>query len=222
MLNLPPFACTARAAIGHTMRTSRLRHHSTSHLTPPWRDGSLPPRAAYTLKPTATLLAMADLIPTDEQWNYETFRDCLSEPVLRALAAPIEKAKPRTKRYAKKGSKERDGATVKSKKVHANGIHTGGVTASDTEELGDFIEVSQPPYITASLTISSTSAASSSPAYPSNYARSRTSNTKTPSPCKTPTPHPSPHQLTPTSSKHSPQTPSTVSKATASSHPSPT
>jgi hypothetical protein len=37
--------------------------------------------------------------------------------------------------------KERDSATIKSKKVHTSGIHSGGVTTSDAEDLGDFIEV---------------------------------------------------------------------------------
>jgi hypothetical protein len=101
----------------------------------------LPPRAVCTWKSTEISLTMANSIPADEQSNYETFRDCLSEPVLRALAAPVENAKARTKRHAKKGPKERGGATVKHKTVHANGIHTGGVTASDAEDLGDFIEV---------------------------------------------------------------------------------
>jgi hypothetical protein len=99
------------------------------------------PRAVGSKVQTATILLMADPIPADEQSNYETFRDCLSEPVLKALAAPAEKANPKSKRYAKKGVKERDSATIKSKKVHTSGIHSGGVTTSDAEDLGDFIEV---------------------------------------------------------------------------------
>ena len=45
---------------------------------------------------------MALRIPATEQSNFETFRDCVSEPVLKALAAPSEKAKPKEKKNKKK------------------------------------------------------------------------------------------------------------------------
>ena len=90
---------------------------------------------------------MAEEISADEQSNYETFRDCLSEPVLRALAAPIEKPKARKKRHAKKSSKEKNEDTRKRK----DGIATKTTTStandepSDAEDLGEFIEVHYPP-----------------------------------------------------------------------------
>ncbi|KAH4344617.1 hypothetical protein HBH98_134720 [Parastagonospora nodorum] len=80
---------------------------------------------------------MADPIPADEQSNYETFRDCLSEPVLKALAMPIEKARPKKKRHVKKGSKEQNYkrvAEIKSSISHRE------AQASDAEDLGEFIE----------------------------------------------------------------------------------
>jgi hypothetical protein len=88
-------------------------------------------------------LAMADGIPADEQSNYDTFRDCLSEPVLKLLAAPTEKLKPKKKRHAKKSSKEKNGIVVKSKgetKTN-NTVSNGDSQSSDAEDLGEFIEV---------------------------------------------------------------------------------
>jgi hypothetical protein len=91
---------------------------------------------------------MAEPIPPDEQSNYETFRDCLSEPVLKALAAPTEKPKPKKKRHAKKGSKNN---VVKPETVVISEVHNSADThASDASDLGEFIEVRQhpnPPYI---------------------------------------------------------------------------
>jgi hypothetical protein len=85
---------------------------------------------------------MAEAIPVDEQTNYETFRDCLSEPVLKALAAPAEKPRPRKKRHAKKNSKEKT-SIVKNEKN--NTISNRDAQSSDAEDLGEFIEV-HPPY----------------------------------------------------------------------------
>jgi hypothetical protein len=83
---------------------------------------------------------MTEPIPAEEQANYETFRDCLSEPVLKALAAPTEKLKPKKKkRHAKKGSK--NGVV----KVMAEVNGSADTQASDAEDLGEFIEVCQHP-----------------------------------------------------------------------------
>jgi hypothetical protein len=81
---------------------------------------------------------MAELIPVDEQSNYETFRDCLSEPVLKLLAAPSEKLKSRKKRHVKKSSKDQTGMKEKDTKPFTSHSET---KASDAEDLGDFIEV---------------------------------------------------------------------------------
>jgi len=83
---------------------------------------------------------MAEPVPADEQSNYETFRDCLSEPVLKALAMPVEKAKPKKKRHVKKGSKEKN--YVKVAEIKSSISHREA-HASDAEELGEFIEVRQ-------------------------------------------------------------------------------
>ncbi|KAI4959574.1 hypothetical protein J4E86_003296 [Alternaria arbusti] len=79
---------------------------------------------------------MAEPIPAEEQSNFETFRDCLSEPVLKALAAPIEKPKPKKKRHAKKGSKSGNNEIVKQE-VAPTVVET---QETDAEDLGEFIE----------------------------------------------------------------------------------
>ena len=88
---------------------------------------------------------MVETIPAEEQSNYETFRDCLSEPVLKALAAPVEKPKPKKKRHAKKSSKDKNCNVEKSKgETETNAIISNGdAQPSDAEDLGEFIEVPQ-------------------------------------------------------------------------------
>lgn len=83
---------------------------------------------------------MADSIPADELSNYETFRDCLSESVLKALAMPAEKPKPRKRRHAKKDSKAKIGLSVKSME-EPEVTSSADAHAADAEDLGDFIEV---------------------------------------------------------------------------------
>lgn len=77
---------------------------------------------------------MANRIPEEEQTNYETFRDCLSEPVLRALAAPVEKIKRK-----KKGRKGR-GSVGKTevKEIRVERMEEDGSAA---EDLGEFVDV---------------------------------------------------------------------------------
>jgi hypothetical protein len=84
---------------------------------------------------------MAESIPAEEQSNYETFRECMSEPVLKALAAPMEKPKPKKKRHAKKGSKNGKNEIVKQDKTVADGNGNEDTQATDAEDLGEFIEV---------------------------------------------------------------------------------
>jgi hypothetical protein len=100
---------------------------------------------------------MAEPIPAEEQSNYETFRDCLSEPVLKALAAPIEKPKPKKKRHAKKGSKSAKSEFVNQEAVPTNAIGNDEAEGTDAEDLGEFIEVRllhipMPTYSRTSLT----------------------------------------------------------------------
>ncbi|KAF2121978.1 hypothetical protein BDV96DRAFT_483098 [Lophiotrema nucula] len=81
---------------------------------------------------------MAERVSAKEQSNFETFRECLSEPVLRALAKPVEKVKKK-KRHSKKGSK----ATNKEKKEHGIVQDTNDAAneeVSDAEDLGEFID----------------------------------------------------------------------------------
>lgn len=110
--------------------------------TPPCRHSCLPPCAALLARRISKSLTMAEAIPADEQTNYETFRDCLSEPVLKALAAPDDKAKPKKKRHAKKTSKYKNGTVIRSKEqVETPIISTREARQSDAEDLGEFIEV---------------------------------------------------------------------------------
>jgi hypothetical protein len=76
---------------------------------------------------------MAERIPDEEQSNYETFRECLSEPVLRTLAAPVEKVK------RKKERKRRRSGGKRVEEVRVERIEEDGTTA---EDLGEFIDVS--------------------------------------------------------------------------------
>ncbi|EMD96785.1 hypothetical protein COCC4DRAFT_51527 [Bipolaris maydis ATCC 48331] len=81
---------------------------------------------------------MAEPIPAEEQSNYETFRDCMSEVVLKALAAPTEKPKPKKKRHAKKGSKSGKSDVARQDKAVENS--TQDSHTNDAEDLGEFIE----------------------------------------------------------------------------------
>jgi hypothetical protein len=70
---------------------------------------------------------MTERIPRNEQSNYEIFRECVSVPVLKALALPAEKPK--------KTAKKRKEARVHGKKNSVSG-HVGGVEGSTDGELG--------------------------------------------------------------------------------------
>ncbi|PSN62709.1 hypothetical protein BS50DRAFT_638317 [Corynespora cassiicola Philippines] len=86
---------------------------------------------------------MAEPILEEEKSNYETFRECLSEPVLKALAMPAEA--PRKKRVKRRKGKEivsRTTATVEPTEQEMP------INSTDAEELGEFIELPhlpQPP-----------------------------------------------------------------------------
>lgn len=84
---------------------------------------------------------MAEQIPADEQSNYETFRDCLGEPVLRALTVTSEKSGPKKKRHAKRSSK---GGSVDLSKKSAEKTESFAAQ-NDAEDLGDFIDACPPP-----------------------------------------------------------------------------
>jgi hypothetical protein len=75
------------------------------------------------------LVAMADDVPAEERENFETFRECLSEPVLKALAKPVEKVGK--KKHRKKSADEKEAEKVVDEDAGGN----------DAEDLGDFIDV---------------------------------------------------------------------------------
>jgi hypothetical protein len=95
---------------------------------------------------------MAEVIPAEEQSNYETFRDCLSEPVLRALAAPVEKPiRKRRKKDSKKGLKN---GNVNRGVEQSRGNSSGGASQTDdAEDLGEFIDVSTLPGLSLKIYI---------------------------------------------------------------------
>ncbi|KAF2730443.1 hypothetical protein EJ04DRAFT_555402 [Polyplosphaeria fusca] len=72
---------------------------------------------------------MASEVPPDEQSNYETFRECMSEPILKALAQPVEKPKSR-----KRNRKTR--SNIASQDPDSTTLNE----ANDPEDLADFID----------------------------------------------------------------------------------
>lgn len=77
---------------------------------------------------------MAEPILDAEKTNYETFRDCLSEPVLRTLAAPIGKAKKKKK--SRRG--KLTAGKVEKVTMQPDGTDENDNTAA--EDLGEFID----------------------------------------------------------------------------------
>lgn len=82
---------------------------------------------------------MAETIAPDEQTNYETFRDCLGDPVLRSLAAPIERPKKK-KKSARKSLKISVEVDNDAQKESTRQVET----TNDAEDLGEFIDVATP------------------------------------------------------------------------------
>lgn len=81
---------------------------------------------------------MAEVIPPEEQSNYEIFRECLSEPVLKALAPQVEKPKKK-KRHGRKTSK-----TTSNPDIIEPNEPIVDDTANDADDLGEFIDVRPP------------------------------------------------------------------------------
>ncbi|KAF2018365.1 hypothetical protein BU24DRAFT_344372 [Aaosphaeria arxii CBS 175.79] len=83
---------------------------------------------------------MSDDIHPDEQSNYETFRECLSDPVLRILARPIEGTKSRKRRKGRLSSvrnHSKDKTSIEPvSTVQSTDLNDG----SDAEDLGEFID----------------------------------------------------------------------------------
>jgi hypothetical protein len=88
---------------------------------------------------------MAEPIPAEEQSNYETFRDCMSEPIMKALALPAEKEKTKTKRTAKKRAKYKPVGMFAPARPQTEAPATSTPSGTDAEDLGEFIDVRQQP-----------------------------------------------------------------------------
>lgn len=98
---------------------------------------------------------MADEIPAEEQSNYETFRDCLGESILRALAAPGEKTrKKKGRKSARKGAGGNKNGALGEKEEGEGKEETATAGAEEAanaaEDLGEFIDVRTPFPLTPS------------------------------------------------------------------------
>ncbi|KAF2641264.1 hypothetical protein P280DRAFT_506863 [Massarina eburnea CBS 473.64] len=80
---------------------------------------------------------MATRIPDDEKSNYETFRDCLSEPVLRDLAAPVENKGKKKKSRTRKSLKGYVDKVTENERVK---VEAEDDLSSAAEDLGEFID----------------------------------------------------------------------------------
>jgi len=88
---------------------------------------------------------MAELITPEEQANYETFRECLSDPVLKSLAAPVEK--PKKKKKSERKSMKNNGDAGKRMRGESTRVDEA---PNDAEELSEFIDVTTPFHRTQS------------------------------------------------------------------------
>jgi len=70
-------------------------------------------------------------IPPQEQANYNTLRECLSEQIISTLAGKPDKKRKRTKQNKSTG----DGG------VHERDEHEDESVGNDVEELAEFVEV---------------------------------------------------------------------------------
>lgn len=81
------------------------------------------------------LVEPSQMIPLEEKSNYEVFRECLSDVLIRKLTT--KPSKP-ARRRATKGRKN----AIKPVNAAASEEEQ---SASDAEDLGDFIDVGNPP-----------------------------------------------------------------------------
>lgn len=84
----------------------------------------------------------------DEHSNFDTFRDCFGEPVLKALARPV--AKPRKqKRVARKSKDDRSSRTgiMEQNDAEARQIERTEEEQTTAEDLGEFVDVSLRPIL---------------------------------------------------------------------------
>ena len=79
------------------------------------------------------------MLPENEQANYETFRDCLSSPIIqRSASKPLKPAKRKLK--------GRKNAVNPIDHASPNEVEQNNNT--DAEDLADFIDVNPPPHPT--------------------------------------------------------------------------
>lgn len=83
-------------------------------------------------------------IPSSEESNYETFRDCLSEAVVQRLSAPQKPVRRRAAKGRKNGVKAISKAEKPSKEETASTSHENVDETNDAEDLVEFIDVSPP------------------------------------------------------------------------------
>jgi hypothetical protein len=74
------------------------------------------------------------MIPENEQENYETFRDCLSNAIIQRIASEP----PKRERRRAKGRKHE---TARNNSSAAKVESTNAFGGNDAEELGEFIDV---------------------------------------------------------------------------------
>jgi hypothetical protein len=85
---------------------------------------------------------MAEVISAQEQSNYETFRDCMSEPIMKALALPEQKEKNNKKRIARKRAKYKPVGMFAPATPQVETPSTDNApSTTDAEDLSEFIEV---------------------------------------------------------------------------------
>jgi hypothetical protein len=74
------------------------------------------------------------MLPDNEQANFETFRDCLSNAIIQKLASEPPKRERRRAKGRKHGKSKDNTTTSESDK-------SDGFGSNDAEELGEFFDV---------------------------------------------------------------------------------
>jgi hypothetical protein len=83
------------------------------------------------------------MIPPEEQANYETFRECLSDQVISRLTVPVKANKKQKKRgKGRKNGLNKDTESAQDVELETDkGTELSCKAKGDAEELADFIEV---------------------------------------------------------------------------------
>jgi hypothetical protein len=102
----------------------------------------------HLLKFIAIERRFAIMIPEEEQANYETFRDCLSDTLIQNLT--LSKPKINVKKV-RSGKPRQSRVDSKPRGIADKGGLVESAPSSDAEELGEFIEVCTPFYFSTVL-----------------------------------------------------------------------